>query len=250
MSDRDPTDSSTANMAITPSFQGFLTDEQKESRDKFRRQMQGEYLFDLIQANSKLAMGAATMSNHRQAMPAIIVREHEERTLTMLAQTGGRETTSSISAQTESENRVLVSEACTQTEQMLLPETLTLTVSQIENENEISIEEYMQTVSAIELRLRMPELTVQDIEEMKEEVLMHWDRADENWTNGKISGDDMEKQNEAFRSLLSTLQIEQTKIYSKTTENEDANVQVSYGLPDGQEQAIDSNTDGRLSPES
>ena len=90
-------------MATTPSFQGFLTDEQKESRDKFRRQMQGEYLFDLIQANSKLAMGAATMSDHRQAMPAIIVREHEEQTLTMLAQTGGEETTSSISAQTESE---------------------------------------------------------------------------------------------------------------------------------------------------
>ena len=246
---RDPTDSSTANMATTPSFQGFLTDEQKESRDKFRRQMQGEYLFDLIQANSKLAMGAATMSDHRQAMPAIIVREHEEQTLTMLAQTGGEETTSSISAQTESENRVLVSEAYTQTEQMLPPETPTLTVSQIENQNEISIEEYIQTVSAIELRLKMSELTVQDIEEMKEEVLMHWDKADENWTNGKISGDDMEKQNEAFRSLLSTVQIEQTKIYSKTTENEEANVQVSYRLPDGQEQAIDSNADGRLSPD-
>ena len=72
--------------------------------------MQGEYLFDLIQANSKLAMGAVTMSDHRQAMPAIIVREHEEQTLTMLAQTGGEETTSSIFAQTESENRVPVSE--------------------------------------------------------------------------------------------------------------------------------------------
>ena len=96
---------------------------------------------------------------------------------------------------------------------MVLPETLTLTVSQIENENEISIEEYMQTVSAIELRLKMSELTVQDIEEMKEEVLMHWDKADENWMNGKISGDEMEKQNEEFRSLLSTLQIEQTKLY-------------------------------------
>jgi hypothetical protein len=37
---RDPTDSSTANMATTPSFPGFFTDEQKDSRDKFRRQMQ------------------------------------------------------------------------------------------------------------------------------------------------------------------------------------------------------------------
>ncbi len=70
---RDPIDASTVNMAITPSYQGYLTDEQKDSRDKFRRQMQGEYLFDLIQANSKLAMGAATMSDQRQAMPAIMV---------------------------------------------------------------------------------------------------------------------------------------------------------------------------------
>jgi hypothetical protein len=43
---RNPTDSSMA--AITPSFQGYLFDRQKASRDKFRRQMQGEYLFDLI----------------------------------------------------------------------------------------------------------------------------------------------------------------------------------------------------------
>ena len=78
------------------------------------------------------------ISDKRQAMQALIVREYYDPTLTMLAQTGGEETTSSISAQTESENRVLVSEAYTQTEQMLLPETLTFTVSQIENENEIS----------------------------------------------------------------------------------------------------------------
>jgi hypothetical protein len=209
--------------------------------------MQGEYLFDLIQANSKMAMGAATMPDHRQAMPAIIVREHEEQNLTMLAQTGGEETTSSIFAQTESENRVLVSEACTQTEQMLLPENLASTVSQIKNENEISTEEYMQTILTIDLRLKMSELTAQDIEEMKEEALKHWDRADENWMNGKIPGVEMENQNEAFSSLLSTLQAEQMKIYSKTTENEEANVQVSYGLSDGQEQAIDSNADGRMS---
>jgi hypothetical protein len=116
-------------MAITPSFQGYLADEQKASRDTFRRQMQGEYIFDLIQANRNQAMGAMIMSDRRQAMPAIIVREHEGQTLTMLAQTGGeettKETTSSVFAQTESENRVLVSEACTQTEPMLLPENLT-----------------------------------------------------------------------------------------------------------------------------
>jgi hypothetical protein len=50
MSDRDSKDSSTANMAITLSVQGYLTDEQKASRYKFHRQMQGEHLFDLMQA--------------------------------------------------------------------------------------------------------------------------------------------------------------------------------------------------------
>jgi hypothetical protein len=99
---RDPTGTHTANMEITPLYQGYLTDEQKDSRDKFRRQMKGEYLFDLIKTNRKLAMGTATVSDQRQAMPAIVVREHEEQNLTMLAQTGGDETTwSSISAQTE-----------------------------------------------------------------------------------------------------------------------------------------------------
>ncbi len=103
---------------------------------------------------------------------------------------------------------VLVSEACTQTEQMLLPENLASTVSQIKNENEISTEEYMQTISTIDLRLKMSELTAQDIEEMKEEAFKHWDRADENWMNGKIPGVELENQNEAFSSLLSTLQAE------------------------------------------
>ncbi len=67
-----------------------------------------------------------------------------------------------------------------------------VTVSQNENENEISIEEYIQNISTIELRLKMSELTVQDIEEMKKEVLKHWDRADDNWINKKISGVEME----------------------------------------------------------
>jgi hypothetical protein len=67
--------------------------------------------------------------------------------------------------------------------------------------------------------------------------------------NGKISGVEMENQNEASsNTLLSTLQAEQTKKYTKATEKEEANVQVSHGLSDGQEQAIDSNADGRMSP--
>ncbi len=48
--------------------------------------------------------------------------------------------------------------------------------------------------------------------------------------------------------MLPILQAGQTKIYTKATENEEANVQVSYGLSDGQEQTIDSNADGIMSP--
>jgi hypothetical protein len=58
-------------------------------------------------------------------------------------------------------------------------------VGQIENENEISIEAYMRTLSTIELKLK---IAMQDHEEMEEEVLMQWDRTDENWINKKISG--------------------------------------------------------------
>ncbi len=75
---RDPLDSSTANMAITSSFQGYLTDEQKAGHDKLHRQMQREYWFDLTQANRPQATRAMIMSDKRQAIPAIIVREHEE----------------------------------------------------------------------------------------------------------------------------------------------------------------------------
>jgi hypothetical protein len=61
-------------------------------------------------------------------MPAIIVREYDDPTLTILAQTGGEETTSSLFAQTdsESENSVFVFKAymqsSPQTEQMLFSE--------------------------------------------------------------------------------------------------------------------------------
>jgi hypothetical protein len=73
------------------------------------------------------------------------------------------------------------------------------------------------------------------------------DRADETWINGKISGVEMETPNEAFCSLLSTLQAEQTKKYTKATENTEANVQVSDVLSDEQ-QTVDSSADGRMSP--
>jgi hypothetical protein len=58
---------------------------------------------------------------------------------------------------------------------------------------------------------------VQDIEEMKEEVFMHWEKADEYWQNGKISVVEMENLNDVFSKLLCILQTEQRKIYMKTT---------------------------------
>ena len=38
---REPTDSYTANMALKPSCQGYLTDEQNASRDFVKRQLHG-----------------------------------------------------------------------------------------------------------------------------------------------------------------------------------------------------------------
>ena len=93
----------------------------------------------------------------------------------------------------------------------------------------------------------MSEQTMQNIQDMKEEVLIHWDKVDENWENGKISGGEMENLNDLFNKLLSALQTEQTKIYTKTTKQEEANVQVSHGLSDGQEQTINSNVNGGTS---
>jgi hypothetical protein len=81
--------------------------------------------------------------------------------------------------------------------------------------------------STIELKLKMTEITVQDIEVMKEEVLMHWDRADANWLNGKTPGVEMENQNNAVSNLLCSLQTEQTKYtqnVTKATESEESNV--------------------------
>ncbi len=73
----------------------------------------------------------------------------------------------------------------------------------------------------------MTKITVQDIQEMKEEVLMHWDRADANWLNGKTSGVEMVNQNNAVSNLLCSLQAEQTKYtqkVTKATEKEETNV--------------------------
>ena len=117
---REQPDAASANAAV--SYQGYLADEQKTSRDR-NRTMQGEHLYDMMHRNRPQAMGAMVASDQRQAMPAIINRQSDGRTLTLLAQKGGEETTSSIFAQTESGASALVSEACTQMEQISLSES-------------------------------------------------------------------------------------------------------------------------------
>ncbi len=121
--------------------------------------MQGEHFFDLMQANRTQAMGSKVMFDKHQAMPAmfdkhqaipaIIVRGSDEQALTMLAQMGAEETTSSAFVQTDRTQKVvyfprLISRKH-EHKQMLLSKNYTPNVSQIENENEISIEEYMLT---------------------------------------------------------------------------------------------------------
>ena len=44
---------------------------------------------------------------------------------------------------------------------------------------------------------------------------------DESWQTGKISGAEMERLNDMFINLLSTLQKGQMKLYTKTTEQKE-----------------------------
>ena len=163
-------------------------------------------------------MGAMVVSDQRQAVPAIINRQSDGRTLTLWAQKGGEKTNSSIFAQTESGASALVSEACTQMEQISLSESFVSSADLQKEVPEVSIGKYVQFLSNVKLDLKMPELTVQNIEDMKEKVYWEWDMVDESWQTGKFSGAEMERLNDMFNNLASTLQREQMKIYTKTTE--------------------------------
>ena len=90
---REQTGAATANAVV--SYQGYLADEQKTSRDR-NRAIQGKHLYDMMHRNRPQAMGDMVASDQRQAMPAITNRQSDGRTLTLLAQKGGEETTSSI----------------------------------------------------------------------------------------------------------------------------------------------------------
>ena len=72
--------------------------------------------------------------------------------------------------------------------------------------------------------------------------------AHESWQTGKIYSAEMERLNDMFNNLSSTLQKEQMKMQTKTNEQKEINVAVSHGLLDGQEQAHDKNAEGLMSP--
>ena len=90
--------------------------------------------------------------------------------MTLLTKKGGAETTSSIFVQTESGTNVLVSEACTQMEQISLSESFMSSADLHKEVPEVSFGKYVQFLSNVKLDLKMPELTVQNIEDMKENV--------------------------------------------------------------------------------
>ena len=138
---REPAES-TSNMAMKPSFQGLLPDELKASRERTHRLMQGEHVYNMMHANRPQAMAAMVVhSEPRLAMPAITVRKSDGQNLTMLAQTGGEETyeASNDFAQTEPENRALVSEVGTQTEKISLSDNYFSTTVLHEEELQLNL---------------------------------------------------------------------------------------------------------------
>ena len=239
---------STANMAMKPSFQGLIPDE-LTSREETHRLMQGEHVYNLMHANRPQAMAAMVVhSEPRLAMPAIIVRKSDGQNLTMLAQTGGEETyeASNDFAQTEPENRALVSEVGTQTEQISLSDNYSSTTVVHEEELQLNLRKYLQVISTIEHEFNESELKMQDVEEMKEKVMQYWEAAEEDSENQRIPVSEVENLIDMFRSLVSTLDKEEQKMYQNMTEQKKVKVPEFNCLMDGQEQTNDKNADGEM----
>ena len=147
--------------------------------------MQGEHDFNLMHAKRPQAMAAIIVhSEPRLAMPSIIVRKSDGQNLTMLAQTGGEETseeTSSASndfAQTEPENRALVSEVCTQTERISLSDNYLSTTVLHEEKLQLNLRKYLQVISTIKHEFNESELKMQDVEEMRAKAMQYWEAAE------------------------------------------------------------------------
>ncbi len=79
--------------------------------------------------------------------------------------------------------------------------------------------------------------------------MQYWDAAKEDWMKQKIQGKKVEKINVFIgmtRNLFSTLDKEEKNMYKEMTEQKEANVPVSNGLMDGQEQTNDKNAKGEM----
>ena len=92
---KEQSDTNTANMAMTPSCQGMLTDEQEKSRDLNRALFGDNYLISKQQTQIRSASTATTnqrmnFSGH-VAMVATVVQDKAKSSCssTLLAQTGG-----------------------------------------------------------------------------------------------------------------------------------------------------------------
>ena len=194
----------------------------------------------MMHANRPHAMAAMVVhSEPRLAMPAIIVRKSDGQNLTMLAQTGGEETSSANDfAQTETENRALVSEVGTQTEQISLSDNYSSTTVLHEEELQLNLRKYLQVISTIEHEFNESELKMQDVEEMKEKVMQYWEAAEEDSEKQKIPVSEVENLIDMFRSLVSTLDKEEQKMYKNMTEQKEVKVPESNGLMDGQEKQM------------
>jgi hypothetical protein len=211
--------------------------------------MQGEHVYNMMHANRPQAMAAMVVhSEPRLAMPAITVRKSDGQNLTMLAQTGGEETyeASNDFAQTEPENRALVSEVGTQTEQISLSDNYSSTTVVHEEELQLNLRKYLQVISTIEHEFNESELKMQDVEEMKEKVMQYWEAAEEDSENQKIPVSEVENLIDMFRSLVSTLDKEEQKMYQNMTEQKKVKVPEFNCLMDGQEQTNDKNADGEM----
>ena len=108
-------------------------------------------------------------------------------------------------AQTEPENRALVSEVCAQTEQISLSDNHVSATLLQEEELESNLRKYLQVISTIKHEFNESELKVQDVEEMKVKVMQYWKAAEEDWVKQKIPGKKVENLNDIFRNLVSTL---------------------------------------------
>jgi hypothetical protein len=115
-----------------------------------------------------------------------------------------------------------------------------------EEELQLNLRKYLQVISTIEHEFNESELKMQDVEEMKEKVMQYWEAAEEDSEKQKIPVSEVENLIDMFRSLVSTLDKEEQKMYQNMTEQKKVKVPEFNCLMDGQEQTNDKNADGEM----